>query len=88
MNTATYQSKLTERLDRFVEQGTSEQLFAAKYLHGHLSIATAKCQCTGKIFPHDIRFQVVNSLSDAMLTNELTPQKQDLVLNMWESINH
>ena len=76
-----------EKLDGFVEQGTSDQLFAAEYLHGHVTFATAKCENIGKTYPHDIKFQVVSSLRDALVSNELTPQKQALVLGMWEDIN-
>ncbi|PKH09351.1 MULTISPECIES: YfcL family protein [Moritella] len=87
MSKPTYQSKLMEKLDGFVEQGTSDQLFAAEYLHGHVTFATAKCENIGKIYPHDIKFQVVHSLRDALVANELTPQKQALVLGMWDDIN-
>ncbi|MCJ8348522.1 YfcL family protein [Moritella sp.] len=87
MSKATYQSKLMEKLDGFVEQGTSDQLFAAEYLHSHVTFATAKCENIGKIYPHDIKFQVVHSLRDALVANELTPYKQELVLSMWDAIN-
>ncbi|MFT5880936.1 MAG: hypothetical protein ACI86X_002075 [Moritella sp.] len=87
MSKTTYQSKLMEMLDGFVEQGTSEQLFAANYLHGHVSFATGKCENMGKIYPHDIKFQVIQSLRDALVTDELTPKKQESVLNMWDAIN-
>ena len=76
-----------EQLNGFVEQGTSEQLFAANYLHGHVVVATAKRENMGKTYPHDIRFQVVQSLRDALLDNELSPSKQTLVLSMWDSIS-
>lgn len=76
-----------EKLNGFVEQGTSEQHFAAQYLHGHITCATAICENRGKIFPHDIKFQIVSSLNEALMTDELTPKRQALVLSMWDKIS-
>jgi len=75
-----------EKLDGFVEQGTSEQHFSAEYLLSHISCAVAICENRGKIFPHDIRFQIVNSLQNALGSNELTEKKQAQVLSMWEHV--
>lgn len=86
MTVVEYEAKLIEMIDRMVEAGSSDELFASGYLRGHISLAAAQCERAGKIYKQDLKARVVQSLTEAFLAGELNDADQALVNRVWQQL--
>lgn len=79
---------ILDSIDKTVEQGSDDELFAGGYLRGHLTLAVAELESQSATHPEALKAQVEQSLSQAIKAGELSPPDQKLVTQLWEDLYH
>ncbi|MBT0726719.1 YfcL family protein [Rosenbergiella australiborealis] len=77
---------ILDSIDKTVEHGSEDELFAGGYLRGHLTLAVAELEQIQDAEPQALKLQVEQSLSQAIKAGELSPPDQTLVTQLWEDL--
>ncbi|WP_241622943.1 YfcL family protein [Rosenbergiella australiborealis] len=77
---------ILDSIDKTVEHGSEDELFAGGYLRGHLTLAVAELEQIQDAEPQALKLQVEQSLSQAIKAGELSPLDQTLVTQLWEDL--
>ena len=79
---------ILDSIDKTVEHGSDDELFAGGYLRGHLTLAVAELEDQPSAAPEALKAQVEQSLAKAIKAGELSPPDQKLVTQLWEDLYH
>ncbi|MBT0724088.1 YfcL family protein [Rosenbergiella sp. S61] len=79
---------ILDSIDKTVEQGSDDELFAGGYLRGHLTLAVAELEAQQTAEPQALKAQVEHSIAQAIKAGELSPPDQKLVTQLWEGLYH
>lgn len=78
-----YEQKLLDYLDSLIELADDDELFAAGYLSGHITLSISYCEEHNLSTVDAVNKQVYSSLVGAQ--KELAPRDRELVLELWNS---
>ncbi|WP_318454068.1 YfcL family protein [Photobacterium leiognathi] len=78
-----YEQKLLGYLDSLIDSADDDELFAAGYLSGHITLSISYCEEHSMATTDDVNERVYSSLVEAQ--KELTPRDRELVLELWSS---
>ncbi|PSW65251.1 hypothetical protein C0W88_09230 [Photobacterium leiognathi subsp. mandapamensis] len=81
--TLDYEQKLLDYLDSLIESADDDELFAAGYLSGHITLSISYCEEHNLSTVDAVDEQVYSSLVEAQ--KELAPRDRELVLELWNS---
>jgi len=79
---------ILDSIDKTVEHGSDDELFAGGYLRGHLTLAVAELEDLPSAAPEALKAQVEQSLAKAIKAGELSPPDQKLATQLWEDLYH
>ncbi|MBL1377565.1 YfcL family protein [Zobellella iuensis] len=83
MNIFEFERLLLAEIDAQVAEASDDQLFAGGYLRGHITLAVAQSELSGRNHIRDVKARVKTSLNQAILSGELNDDDQKLVLGFW-----
>jgi len=79
---------ILDNIDKTVEHGSDDELFAGGYLRGHLTLAVAELDAQQVSDPQALKVQVEHSIAEAIKAGELSPPDQRLVNQLWDDLYH
>ncbi|MBT0720493.1 YfcL family protein [Rosenbergiella collisarenosi] len=74
---------ILDNIDKTVEHGSDDELFAGGYLRGHLTLAVAELEAQQIEAPDALHQHVEHSIAQAIKAGELSPPDQKLVRQLW-----
>ncbi|WP_305810636.1 YfcL family protein [Photobacterium leiognathi] len=78
-----YEQKLLGYLDSLIDSADDDELFAAGYLSGHITLSISYCEEHNMVTTDAVNERVYWSLVEAK--KELTPRDHELVIELWNS---
>ncbi len=81
-----FEARILAMIDDMVEHASDDELFASGYLRGHLTLAVAEIEQSGKSGLQALQIEVQRSLQNAIQAGELSPRDQALVTGMWDNL--
>ncbi|MGJ8682208.1 YfcL family protein [Paraglaciecola sp.] len=83
---STFISDVEQKLDQVVVDGSDQQLFISSYLQGHFAVMAGQSQVQDMTKVSQLDELMQNSLQQAFSNNELEPEDQQQVWDLWQSL--